>query len=223
MAGGPRLHEFLRELRTEVLDNYDTLTVGEMPFIHDRNEVLKAVGADRGELNMIFEFSLVTMDFGVEGRFSSPPTPWTLKDLKNIVNEWQTFLVENEGWNSVFLENHDQPRSYRFLDTAALEKDAKLRERAAKMLGIFMLGQSGTLFVYQGQEIGMVNIPRSWGIEEYKDVETQNRYQQVLQDFGADSPEMQDFMEQLHRKARDHARTPMQVEYPHPSIFNPMY
>ena len=85
-------------------------------------------------------------------------------------------MLDNDGWDSVYLENHDQPRSYRFLDTAALEADDELRERAAKMLAVFAAAQCGTLYVYQGQELGMINIPRSWGIEEYKDVETQNRH-----------------------------------------------
>lgn len=210
-SSGPRLHEFLHELRTEVLDHYDTMTVGEMPWCHDRREVIRAVGADRGELDMIFEFSLVCIDFGVDGRFTSPAVPWTIKDLKRTLDEWQTFLLKNGGWYAIFLENHDQPRSYRLLDTTALEKSTELRERAAKMLAIFAVAQSGTVYLYQGQEIGMVNMPRAWGLEEYKDVETLNKYKLVKEEYGEKSEEMKDFMEQVYAKARDHARTPMQV------------
>lgn len=100
---------------------------------------------------------------------------WQLTDLKAIVDRWQTFMINNDGWNAVYDENHDQPRSiFRYVDRSAVEKSFQAREMAAKMLATFLVLQSGTLFLYQGQEIGMGNVPREWGIEEYKDVETLN-------------------------------------------------
>jgi glycosidase len=113
----------------------------------------------------------VDMDNGPDGKFS--PRPWSLHTLKDIVDKWQTSMHANNGWNALFLENHDQSRSVsRFTPHSPPN-----RKFAAKMLATFIGLQSGTLFIYQGQELGMANLPRSWSIDEYKDVETQNFYQ----------------------------------------------
>lgn len=91
------------------------------------------------------------------------------------MNKWQTFMINNDGWNAVYDENHDQPRSIsRYVDRSVVEKSFQAREMAAKMMATFLVLQSGTLFLYQGQEIGMGNMPREWGIEEYQDVESLN-------------------------------------------------
>ena len=111
------------------------------------------------------------MDNGPDGKFS--PQPWSLHTLKGIVEKWQTCMFENNGWNALFLENHDQSRSV----SRFTPHDSSNRKFAAQMLATFIGLQSGTLFIYQGQELGMSNLPRTWSIEEYKDVETQNFYQ----------------------------------------------
>ncbi|KAI5787196.1 glycoside hydrolase family 13 protein [Geopyxis carbonaria] len=208
---GPRLHEFLKDLREKVLSKYDIMTVGEMPWLKDRDEVLKVVGADRGELDMIFQFDLINMDFGKDGRFTSPNKPWDLHQLKAILEDWQLFMIENSGWNSVCIESHDQPRSVtRFIGREITDNNDINRLRAAKMLATLEAGQSGTIFVYQGQELGMKNIPLDWPISEYKDFETQNRYKEALKLANGDESKIQDLMQQIHLKARDHARTPIQ-------------
>jgi glycosidase len=111
------------------------------------------------------------MDNGPEGKFS--PRPWSLHTLRGIVDKWQTCMYENNGWNALFLENHDQSRSV----SRFTPHNSSNRKLAAKMLATFIGFQSGTLFVYQGQELGMSNLPQNWPMEEYKDVETQNLYQ----------------------------------------------
>ena len=108
------------------------------------------------------------MDHGSGGRYTF--REWPLTDLKHIVNRWQTFMYEKNGWNALYLENHDQSRS---VSRFGSDKP-QYRAVSAKMLATYLAFQSGTLFLYQGQELAMVNVPLSWSIEEYKDVATQN-------------------------------------------------
>ncbi|CAZ84064.1 unnamed protein product [Tuber melanosporum] len=208
-ANGPRLHEFLQEMRREVLDKFDTITIGEMPFVTDPQEVLKCVKGRR-ELDMVFQFDIVEVD-SVPGQKKFYPHRWKLADLKAVVDKWQTFMINNDGWNAVYDENHDQPRSvFRYVDRSVVERSFQAREMAAKMLATFLVLQSGTLFLYQGQEIGMGNVPREWGIEEYKDVEGLNFWNKLLEEREGDLSKMKDAMEALQSKARDNARTPVQ-------------
>ncbi|KFY55619.1 hypothetical protein V496_06941 [Pseudogymnoascus sp. VKM F-4515 (FW-2607)] len=202
-ACGPRLHEHLRKLRS-ILDEYDAFAVGEMPWVKDEKDVIDVVSADRRELNMIFQFDIVDMDNGADGKFGKQD--WELLDLKNIVEKWQTRIYEEGGWNALFLENHDQGRSV----SRFASDEPQFRVYAAKMLATFIALQSGTLFVYQGQEIGMANIPKDWSIEEYKDIETQNYWKSAVEEFGNDKERIDQYLNEIHIKARDHARTPVQ-------------
>ncbi|KAF8245794.1 oligo-1,6-glucosidase [Wilcoxina mikolae CBS 423.85] len=210
-SNGPRLHEFLQEMRKEVLDKYDVMVVGEMPWLTDRDEVLRVVGANRRELDMIFQFDIVEMDFGNHGRFSWPEKPWDLAQMKDILEDWQTYMISHDGWNSIFIENHDHPRSVsRFVDRKLTDNDPVVRTRACKMLATLCAGQSGTLYIYQGQELGMKNIPEDWDISEYKDIESQNKYKHALEQANGDKTKISSFMDALHLKARDNGRTPVQ-------------
>jgi glycosidase len=174
-ANGPRLHEFLQELYRAVLSKYDTLTVGEMPFVRDEEEILRVVGAERGELNMIFAFDIVDID-NAPGDFKFSLQRWDARDLKRIISRLQRLMLERDGWNSLFLENHDQPRSVsRYTD----DSDA-WREYGAKMLALMQSTLAGTLFVYQGEEMGMRNVPVEWGEEEYKDIESVNFFRKYV-------------------------------------------
>lgn len=158
---------------------------------------------------MIFQFDIVDIDFGPAGRFSA--RTWDVPELKKIVNNWQTFMITNNGWNSLYSENHDQARTVsRFVSRAPTDNDVGARRRAAQMLATFLGCQSGTVFIYQGQELGMRNIPRDWPIEEYKDIETQNQWRKKLAETGGDPVKMYAFIEQVQQKARDHGRTPVQ-------------
>lgn len=192
---GPRIHEFLQEMNREVLAKYDVMTVGEMPGA-TVEEAVKYTSPERGELNMVFQFEHMELDSGVN---KWDVKPWTLADLKAVFNKWQTGL-QGKGWNSLYLNNHDQPRMVsRFGD------DGKYRAESAKMLATFLHMQQGTPFIYQGEEIGMTNV-RFPSIQDYRDIEILNMYRGKMEQ-GADEREV---MEAIYAKGRDNARTPFQ-------------
>ncbi|KAK1467912.1 alpha amylase [Colletotrichum cuscutae] len=211
-SAGPRLHEYLKELGA-ILHEYDAFSVGEMPCVRDLNEVIKSVNGDRGELSMIFHFELTTnkhllppssvdIDIGPHGKFSAKE--WDLAELKGIANKWQRFMYDHDGWNALYLENHDQPRSVsRFANDAPQH-----RVDSAKAVAMFQALQAGTPFVYQGQEIGMVNVPKEWPMEEYKDIDCLNHWN--LHKDSKDKEYLKFLKSQYQKKSRDNARTPMQ-------------
>lgn len=114
------------------------------------------------------------MDMGDRGKFS--PRQWEMSVLKSSVKKWQTFMINNNGWNALYLENHDQSRSVSRWGSDLPE----FRVLSAKMFATFLALQSGTVFVYQGQELGMVNIPKERDITEYKDIETLNAWNRYV-------------------------------------------
>ncbi|QGI87407.1 hypothetical protein CEK25_002363 [Fusarium fujikuroi] len=202
-ACGPRLHEYLQDIG-KILKEYNAFSVGEMPAVQDPKEVIKSVGESRGELNMIFNFEIVDMDHGDGGKFS--PRKWEMQDLKRIVNKWQTFMYKNKGWNALYLENHDQART---VSRWASDKPA-YRALSAKMLSTFLCFQSGTVFVYQGQELGMANMPADWEMTEHRDLETLNHWEELKQTPGSDAAVLDIARKEYQLKSRDHARTPVQ-------------
>jgi glycosidase len=201
-AAGPRLHEYLAGIGA-ILNEYGAFSVGEMPCVSDPKEVIKSVRHDRGELNMIFNFDHVDLDHGPGGKFT--PREFKLTELKAIVNKWQTFMYAHDGWNALYLENHDQPRSVSRYASDAPEHI----HHSSTMLAIFMGCQAGTPFVYQGQELGMTNVPKSWGMEEYKDVDCVNHWD-LLNSMTQDPERLEEAKREYQKKARDNARTPMQ-------------
>ncbi|KAF4510556.1 hypothetical protein G6O67_002433 [Ophiocordyceps sinensis] len=200
-ASGPRLHEYLAELGA-ILGEYDAFSVGEMPCVDDEGELIKAVGGDRGELSMIFHFELMDLDHGPKGKFS--PQSWPLSKLKTTVNKWQRLMLDNNGWNALYLENHDQPRSV----SRFVHDDAVHRADSAKLIALFLGLQAGTPFVYQGQELGMTNVPEDWPADEYKDVDCLNHWN--LHRDEADEATRATLRAEYQKKSRDNARTPMQ-------------
>ncbi|POS86920.1 glycoside hydrolase [Erysiphe pulchra] len=202
-ACGPRLHEYLNAIG-KILKEYNAFSVGEMPFVDDPKEIIKAVASDRDELKMIFHFEIVDMDLGDLGKFY--PRQWKMSKLKSIVNKWQKFMIDNKGWNANYLENHDQSRSISRWGSDALEH----RVVCAKMFATFLALQSGTVFIYQGQEIGMINIPKERDISEYRDIETLNAWNDMMRDYPDDKELHRITMEEIQKKSRDNARTPMQ-------------
>ncbi|KZZ89453.1 Alpha amylase [Moelleriella libera RCEF 2490] len=197
-ACGPRCHEYLKELGA-ILKEYDAFSVGEMPCVHDETELIKAVASDREELSMIFHFEFMDVDHGPDGKFS--PGTWQLSEFKQKVNKWQRFMYDNDGWNALYLENHDQPRAV----SRFAHDDPQHREASAKLIAIFLAFQSGTPFIYQGQEIGMTNVPKDWTMEEYKDIDCLNHYNLHK---GTVSEKL--LLTEYQKKSRDNARTPMQ-------------
>ena len=205
-VNGPRMHEYIQEIHQKVLAKHGAVTVGEMPCVNDINEIIRTVGRKSGELNMIFIFDIVDIDNAVGlGRMTW--RDWTARDVSQIITKWQKAMIEHDGWNSVFVENHDNPRSVsRYCD----DSDA-YREHGAKLLALMQTTQNGTLFVYQGEELGMRNVPQSWDIDtEYKDIESVNFWKASKALYHAHPERLAEARRILQRKARDHARTPMQ-------------
>ena len=197
---GPRLLEFLREMKQNVLSKYDILTVGETPSVTTQNAI-ELTNQETGVLKMVFQFEHMDLDAD-RGEESSRQSvkPWSLSDLKRVMTRWQKDL-ENRGWNSIYLTNHDQPRAVsRFGD------DGQFRVEAAKLLATFTHMLQGTPYVYQGEEIGMTNVMFE-SIEDYRDIETRNLYREFVEEKGVDP---QAVMAILHAKSRDNARTPIQ-------------
>jgi len=203
-ANGARLSEYLKELRREVLSKYDILTVGEMPFLEDEEKRLEIVRAEEGCLDMIFTFEMIGLDIvPEEGRFSFKP--WCVGDMKKVLERSQA-MTTKQGWPSLFCENHDQPRSV----SRWCNDSDEHRIAGSKLLCMMQATLSGTLYVYQGEELGMRNIPSSWGPEEYKDIESVNYWKWVCSKWPEGSPERYRAKSMLRRKARDNARTPFQ-------------
>jgi glycosidase len=203
-VNGPKLHDYMHEMYREVLSKYDTITVGEMPGVSDEKEILRTVGANAGELNMIFIFDIVDVD---KPNVRMALKDWDVKEMKGIISRWQRVMIEHDGWNSVFIENHDNPRSVsRYTDDSD-----QFRDKGAKLLALMQTTLGGTLFVYQGEEIGMRNAPTEWDIStEYKDIETVNYWKKCQQLYKDDPEKLELGKKIIHMKARDHARTPMQ-------------
>ncbi|MBO1305051.1 alpha-glucosidase [Enterococcus sp. 669A] len=193
-SNGPRVHEFLHEMNQEVLSHYDVMTVGETPNTNSTQAQLYTF-PEREELNMVFHFDHMHLDYGKFGKFSD--IRFKLSDLRNTLTEWQNQLAH--GWNSLYWSNHDQPRAVtRFGD------DGEYREVSAKMLGTLLHMMKGTPFIFQGEELGMKNVPFT-DISEYQDIETNYFYQEMTA--AGEAPE--DINRAVYLKSRDNARTPM--------------
>ena len=171
-CNGPRMHEYLREMNL-VLQKYDAMTVGELPHTHDVAHVLRYTSAREKQLNMVFQFDVVDLGFGPDQKYDTTPRNWKLGGLKDVIERTQKLIDGTDAWTTVFIENHDQAR---LISRFGSDKTPELRGKSGKMLAILLATLSGTLFIYQGQEIGMVNAPESWPMDEYKDVESNNYY-----------------------------------------------
>ena len=202
-ANGPRIHEYLREMKA-VMSKHDVMTVGELPNTPELADVLAYIAPESRELDMVFNFDTVNLGQTPGNRFL--PMPFDNSDFKRSFTKWQTLPETHGAWTTVFLENHDQGRSVsRFASDLPQYRDA-----AAKMLATVLATMTGTLFLYQGQEIGMVNAPLSWPADEYKCVRSVNYYREVCERTGNDPASLEQALANLNRVARDHARVPMQ-------------
>ncbi|KAA8626987.1 alpha-glucosidase [Pyrenophora tritici-repentis] len=202
-ANGPRLSEYLHEIR-QVLNEYDTITVGEMPFINDEDEIISTVGL-QGSLNMLFLFKILNVD-NQPGRSKWSYQEWDATDMARIHERTQRLMIERDGWNAIFCENHDTPRSVsRFADDSE-----EWRDYAAKMICTKHTTLGGTEYIYQGEELGMRNIPADWPITEYKDIETQNYWKAASKQYANNWRKLEYARKMIQLKARDHTRTPMQ-------------
>lgn len=195
IANGPNVHRYLQEMNEKVLSHYPIMTIGECPCVNAQ-QALDYVDSNRHELNMIFTFDHVSLDNDCNGKWNTKKT--SLIDLKKTLNKWQSSL-SNQGWNTLYLSNHDQPRSAsRFGNETAL---------SAKCLALTLHFMKGTPFIYQGEELGMTNICFN-DISECQDIEAINAYRELVTEEHLFSHE--EMMKNINAKARDHARTPMQ-------------
>lgn len=194
-SNGPKIHDFLQEMNREVLSKYDIMTVGETPGV-DPETARLYVDSDRNELNMIFQFELMGVDCELD---KWKIKPWKLTTFKRIMYKWYEGL-KDKGWNSLYLNNHDQPRM-----VSRFGNDGKFRVESAKMLGTLLHTFSGTPYIYQGEEIGMTNVKFD-DISDYRDIEILNMYKErTLLGVPKDT-----LMRSIHYMGRDNARTPMQ-------------
>ena len=198
VINGPHVHDYLKKMRKEVLSKFDTITVGETSGV-TVEEAVKYAADDESELNMVFQFEQNDLDGGEHGKWNLNKI--YLPDLKAVLNRWQTYL-EGKAWNSLYWSNHDQPRIVSRLgnDTEAY------RELSAKMLATCLHMMKGTPYIYQGEELGMTNVPFA-SMDEFRDIESINAYREYTEN-GIIAPE--DMMKYLNYKSRDNARTPMQ-------------
>ncbi|GIN39563.1 oligo-1,6-glucosidase [Heyndrickxia oleronia] len=194
---GPKIHEYLQEMNQQVLSKYDLITVGEMPGINVEQAKLYT-GEGRNELNMVFQFEHVDLDSGPTGKWDLKELQ--LSDLKASFTKWQKGL-EQVGWNSLYLNNHDQPRM-----VSRFGNDDEYWLESAKMLATFLHFLQGTPYIYQGEELGMTNV-RFPTIDDYKDIETLNMYNEKISE---DKENLSQIMNSIYVKGRDNARTPMQ-------------
>ena len=195
-ANGPRIHEFLKEMNKKVLSKYDIVTVGEGPGVNLKTG-LKYVDENEKELDMVFHFDHLQIDFGPEGKFD--PQTVDFIQFKKVFSDWDLYL-KNKGWNSIFLGNHDFSRI-----VSRFGNDKKYRNQSAKLLATLLMTLRGTPYVYQGDEIGMTNIKYP-SIDYYDDIETRNAWKEA-EEQGKD---MDIFLKAVHRQSRDNARTPLQ-------------
>ena len=194
---GPRLHEYIKELTKNTFSKAELITVGEAWGAN--TELAKLYSNPNGsEFSMVFQFEHIGLD-QQEGKEKWDLAPLDFVKLKKILAKWQKELF-NTGWNSLFWNNHDLPRI-----VSRWGNDKEYRVESAKMLATILHGMQGTPYIYQGEELGMINV--NWSdINEYQDIETRNMYQERMTK-GYDKA---DILNSIHAKGRDNARTPMQ-------------
>lgn len=198
-ANGPHVHEYLQEMRQKALNNADTITVGECSGV-TLEEAKKYARSDEKELNMVFQFEHMDVDSDEKaGKWTT--RKMDLRNLKKILTRWQKGL-QDIAWNSLYWENHDQPRS-----VSRFGNDSDVyREISAKMLATCIHMMQGTPYVYQGEELGMTNCPFNT-LDNFRDLESINAFHELTEQ-GKMTEE--DMMAAIGYKGRDNARTPMQ-------------
>lgn len=191
---GPKLHDYLQEMNRKTFGKKDLLTVGEC-WGANPDIAKKYCGNDRNELSMVFQFEHINRR-GDKWH----PCDVKLTDLKQIFNKWQTAMYNN-GWNTLFWNNHDTPRVVSTFGNDSNE----YRVLSAKMLAVMMYSLQGTPYIYQGEEIGMTNV-RFESIDDYRDVESINMYNERF----SQGCTQEEIMKSIYLSGRDNARTPMQ-------------
>ena len=195
-SNGPRLHEFLQEMNREVSSQYDIVTMGECIGVKP-HQALDYVGEDRHELNTLYHFDHVNINYGPGGKYD--PIPWKLTQFKKIFSDWDE-AVGDKGWINITLDNHDFPRM-----VSRFGNDTNYRKESAKLLATLLLTMRGGPCIYQGSEIGMTNVTFET-LEEYDDVEVVNLYRE----WKAAGKDTTPLLKAVQIQGRDNARTPIQ-------------
>ncbi len=197
-ASGPKVHDYLQEMNQEVLSKYDVMTVGEAPHT-SADEAMPYTAADRHELNMVFHFDHMHLDYDENGKYAKNRVKLT--DLKQVMTEWQEKMQSCNGWNSLYWSNHDQARAV----TRFGNESPEYRVISAKMLGTVLHMMQGTPYIFEGEELGMTNAFFD-KIEDYRDLEAIDTFKDFT---GRKGFSAKDTLELLRLKSRDNARTPM--------------
>ena len=196
-ANLPENHALLRELTADVFSKYDVMTLGEAAFV-DPEEGMRYSDPAREELNLVIHFEAMGLDYGGDGKFSIGD--YRPLELKKVFSRWQSGL-NGRGWNCNYLSSHDQPRHLsRYGD------DGQYRFESATMFATLLHTLQGTPIIYQGEELGMTNMPFA-GFDDFRDVESKNWWHEQAQRTGFDE---QAALARLRHFSRDNARTPMQ-------------
>ncbi|WP_346349790.1 glycoside hydrolase family 13 protein [Lactococcus petauri] len=196
-GNGPKLHDYLKEMNQATFGDKNLLTVGETWGATPEIAKQYSNPANK-ELSMVFQFEHIGLD-EAEGKTKWDLMPLEIPKLKEVFSKWQTELG-NEGWNSLFWNNHDLPRI-----VSRWGNDKEYRVESAKMLAILLHMMKGTPYIYQGEEIGMTNNPVT-DIEQIDDIESRNMYFERLDE----GYSKEDILQSINAKGRDNARTPMQ-------------
>ena len=198
VCNGPHVHEYLQEMNQRVLSKFDLITVGETPGV-TTEEAKKYANLDGSELNMVFQFEHMGTTDGKYGKWTTKKPE--MKKVRAVMNKWQNDL-EGKAWNSLYWDNHDQPRAVsRFGDDSPM-----YREVSAKMIATCLHMLKGSPYIYQGEEIGMTNAYFK-SIDDYKDIEAINAYKEYTESGLMTEEEMLNCLKMV---SRDNARTPMQ-------------
>ncbi len=190
---GPHVHEYLREFKEDVLDHYDCFTVAEAPLVSPEM-ALNYIDEENGQIDMMIQFQCMCADCLFTDWL---PMPFSLQRMKHAFSSWQKKL-SGRAWNMLYIENHDHPRIISRYGSEHFWKES------GKTLAVSYLFQQGTPFVYQGQELGMLNWKPD-SIDAYRDVQSIWNYKNTALD---KTPEQR--LQRLWRSSRDNARTPVQ-------------
>ena len=191
----PKVHDYLAEFKRDVLDFYDCFTVGEGPRMEPSVALGYVKEGPDKVLDMMINFSHMEADCFITDFLQRP---FNLKKLKKAFTRWQLDMY-GKGWNALYLENHDHPR------VISRYGSEKYRVESGKMLAASYIFQRGTPFVYQGQEIGMINTPLD-GLDDYKDIMTHNNAR-IARSLGLPKKTV---LKLAQKASRDNARTCMQ-------------
>ena len=202
VANGPKVHDYLKEMRQSVLNSADMLTVGETSGV-DIENAKKYASLDESELNMVFQFEHMGLDANPNpalGKWYDKKV--SLIKLKENLSKWQNELA-GKAWNSLYWGNHDQARA---VSRFGSDKE-EYRVISAKMIATLLHFMQGTPYIFQGEEIGMTNA-YNFNWSDYDDIEIKNAYKYLVEhDKLIDSDTL---LKYVQHKGRDNSRTPMQ-------------